>query len=200
VSASSAGPSGVCIRLNNGEQVLDKVQKIAPVPVRHGKQLFAGLVTDRQRPAFQVFGPLQQTCKRLPVKPVERQHLGARQHGGIELEGRVFRGGAHQRDGAVLHPRQEAVLLRLVEPVDFVHEKQRALPLLIAPQLGRLEHLLQVSHARVDRADLLEVKPCLARQQPGNGGLAGAGRPPQDHRRDPARGNHPADQPFGPVR
>jgi hypothetical protein len=60
------------------------------------------------------------------VEAVEDQDLGAREEGGVQLEGRVLGGGPDQHDGAVLHVRQEAILLRLVEAVDLVDEEQRA--------------------------------------------------------------------------
>ena len=114
------------------------------------------------------------------VEPVEHQHQRARQQRAVELEGRVLGGGADQRDGAVLHVRQEAVLLRAVEAVDLVDEQQRALAGL-APALGAVEGLAQVLHAREDGRELLEGELGLVRQQPRHRGLAGARRAPQDH-------------------
>ena len=54
---------------------------------------------------------------------LERQHAGARQKSGIELEGRVLRRRADQNDRAVFHDRQEAVLLGAVEAMDLVDEQ-----------------------------------------------------------------------------
>ena len=45
----------------------------------------------------------------------------------IDLEAGVLGGRADQRDGAVFGGREQAVLLRLVEPVDLVHEQDRLL-------------------------------------------------------------------------
>ena len=84
---------------------------------------------------------------------------------------------------------QKGILLGLVEAVDFVDEQQRTAPLL-APDARLFEHLLEIRHAGEDRRDLLEGETRLARQQPRDGGLAGARRPPQDDRRDAARRQH----------
>ena len=116
---------------------------------------------------------------------MEHQHDGAREQRAVELEGGVLGGGADQRDGAVLHVGEEAVLLRAVEAVDLVDEQQRALAGL-APALGAVEGLAQVLHAREDGRELLEGEVGLVRQQARHRGLAGARRPPQDHALQPA--------------
>ena len=85
--------------------------------------------------------------------------------------------------------RQKSVLLGLVEPVYFIDKKQRALPLLAA-QLGRLEHPAQFRNAAKDCADLDKMKVGLIREQPGNRGFANPRRPPENQRRQRARGQH----------
>ena len=95
--------------------------------------------------------------ERLVVETVEAQHGGARQHGGVELEGRVLGRRADERDRAVLHVGEEAVLLRAVEAVDLVDEKQRAAALL-APRLGAVEGFAQILDAGEDRRELLELE------------------------------------------
>ena len=70
----------------------------------------------------------------------EAEHAAARQEGGDDLEGRVLGGGPDQSHRAVLDVRQDGVLLRLVEAVDLVDEKDRAQPG-AAVNLG-LGHLL----------------------------------------------------------
>ena len=59
---------------------------------------------------------------------LEDEHGGAREQRGVQLEGRVLGRRADQRDGAVLHDRQEGILLRAVEAMDLVDEEQRPLP------------------------------------------------------------------------
>ena len=84
---------------------------------------------------------------------------------------------------------RKLILLRAVEAVDLVDEQQRPLPGL-APRARRLEDLLQVGDAGEDRRDLLEMQLGRLRQQPRHGGLAGAGRPPEDQRAERARLQH----------
>ena len=54
---------------------------------------------------------------------LQHEHAGAREQRAVDLEAGVLGGGADEGDGAVLGRRQEAVLLRLVEPVDLVDEE-----------------------------------------------------------------------------
>ena len=81
--------------------------------------------------------------------------------------------------------REQRVLLGLVEAVDLVEEEDRALPALAEPVLGPLDDLAHVLHAGVDRAHRLEGLVGRARDEPGDRGLAGPGRAPEDHRRQP---------------
>jgi hypothetical protein len=60
--------------------------------------------------------------------------------------------------------------------------KQRALPVRAAVP-GGLEDLSQLRHPGEDRADLDEMQIGLGGEQPGDGGLAHPGRPPEDQRR-----------------
>ena len=80
--------------------------------------------------------------------------------------------------------------------MDLVDEEQRALARL-APAAGDLEDLLEVGDAGEDRRNLLEMKVGLARQQPRDGGLAGARRPPEDQRTERAGGEHPRQRAVG---
>jgi hypothetical protein len=143
------------------------------------------------------FGALLEHAQGLRPQPVQRQHLGARQHGADELEGGVFGGGADERDGAVFHVGQEAVLLGPVEAVDLVDEQAGA-PALLAPGARRLEGLLEVGDAGKDRRHLLEIEPGMAGEQPGDRGLAGAGRAPQHDRGDAAGLDHAGQHAFRP--
>ena len=65
--------------------------------------------------------------------------------------------------------------------------------------LARLgEHLLEVGDAREDRRDGDEAHADRVGEQPRDRGLAGAGRPPQDHRGELARRDHPPDRAVRP--
>ena len=79
---------------------------------------------------------------------------------------------------------QDDVLLGLVEAVDLVDEQDRA-PAVHAQSLLRLGcNPAQLRHARADGADRAEVTAGEGRDEEGEGGLAAAGRAPEDDRRD----------------
>ena len=183
-------------RGDRAEHFLGHVEHRAPVAVGHGFQGLARLGVERQRTPFLGLGTLQKPIERHIVETVEHQHDGARQQSAVELEGGVLGGGADERDGAVLHVRQETVLLRAVEAVDLVDEQQRALAGL-ALALGAVEGLAQVLHAREDGGELLEHEIGLVRQQARHGGLAGTGRAPQDHALQPAAPEHARQRALG---
>ena len=136
------------------------------------------------------FGARHQGFQRVVVQPLQHQHLHARQQRAVQLERGILRGGPDQDDGAVLHIRQEPVLLGAVEAVDLVDEQQRALAR-VAPGAGGVEHPAQVGHAGEHRGNLLEHQPAHIGQQAGDGGLAGARRAPE-HQRGQLAGRHHA--------
>ena len=80
---------------------------------------------------------------------------------------------------------QQRVLLGLAEAVDLVEEQDRALAPLAEPLLGPLEHLADVLHPGADRRELLERLGGVGGDGLGQGRLARARRPPEDHRREP---------------
>ncbi len=141
----------------------------------------ARVTGQRQLTPLMRFGALKQRLDRRVVEPLEGEHARPRQQRRIELEGRILGGGADQDDGAVFHMRQEGILLRAVEAVDLVDEQQRAASLL-APRLGRVEHLAQIGDAGMDGRELLEMEIGDFGQQSRHGGLTGARRSPEDHR------------------
>ncbi len=131
------------------------------VPVRHADQAGPRFVIERQRFALGCLRPLQKFLEAGLVMRLERQDARPREERGVKLERRVLGGGADQDDGAILHDRQEAVLLRPVEPVDLVDEKQRLAPR-HAPGARRFEYLLKIRNAGEDCRNLLECETCLA--------------------------------------
>ena len=177
------------IRLRHVEHGLGEIDQMPAVAVGHGDAGDPRRLVERQAAPDLLLGTLQERFERLMAEPFQHQHLGPRQQGRVEREGRILRGRADQRDRAVLHHRQKAVLLGAVEAVDLVDEQERPAARL-TPGTGLLERLLQVGDAGEDRRHLDELEPCLVGQQAGDGGLAGPGRPPQDHRADMPRGEH----------
>ena len=159
------------------------------VAVGHADERRARVGIERQRLAFDRLGARQQLLDRSRVERFEHQHAGARKQRRIQLERWILGGGADQHDGAVLHHRQERILLRAVEAVDLVDEQQRPLPGLAA-RARLLEHLLEVGDAGEDRGNLLEMQLGRVGEKPRHRGLAGARRPPEDQRAERAGIEH----------
>ena len=109
------------------------------------------------------------------------EHLRSRQQRGVDLERRILGRRADQHDVAGLDARQERVLLRFVEAVDFVDEDDGA-------AAGGAAEPLGLGH---DLADFLDAGQHGAERHESRGRvgddarerrLAGAGRPPEDDR------------------
>ena len=112
---------------------------------------------------------------------LEAQQEGARQQRGDDGERRVLRRGRDERHQAVLHRREQHVLLRLREAVHLVDEQHRRMaPRQLAAcalQLGA-----DLLDAGGDRRQLHEAAVGGLRHHGGDGGLAHPGRSPQEHR------------------
>ena len=169
--------------------LLHQVEQRAPVPVRHVPECRARVGFQRQGAADLGLRAHQQILEVRVAKAVQHQNLRPGQQRRIQFERGIFRGGTDQQDRTVFHMRQEPVLLRLVEPVDFVDEQQRAHTGTAALARG-FEHLLEVRDSGEDRRDLDEFQIGLVRQKPRDGGLAHPRRPPEDQRRQGARRQH----------
>jgi hypothetical protein len=70
--------------------------------------------------------------------------------------------------------------------MDLVEEEDRALAARGAAVLGARQHLAHLGSARLDRRLLLERRARVDGEHARERGLAGAGRPVQDHRVRPA--------------
>ncbi len=80
--------------------------------------------------------------------------------------------------------------------MDFVDEKKCALPNFSSRARG-IECLLEVGNAREHRRELLEMELESGREQPRDGGLAGARRAPEHDRMRPSLRDHPSDRALG---
>ncbi len=77
--------------------------------------------------------------------------------------------------------------------MDLIHEQKSPLPRLRGdPGLG--EYLFEIGDSREHRRQRHEPQAHGVGEQPGDAGLAGSRRPPQDHRAQFAGGDHPADR------
>ena len=95
----------------------------------------------------------------------------------------VLGSGADQHDQAVLDRRQQRILLGLVEPVHFVQEKDRAPAEFPDSQPGLGNDLADVLDGGADGRQLAELFGSAGGDHACQRGLAGAGRSPQDYRR-----------------
>jgi hypothetical protein len=111
----------------------------------------------------------------------QREHAHPRQQRRIYLEGRILSGRADERYRAVFGVRQHRVLLGFVPAMHLVDEQYRALVWDVA---GLVYRLAQVGHPGGDRRHRDKPRLREAGDDFRQGGLAGAGRPPEDHARD----------------
>ncbi len=108
--------------------------------------------------------------------------LRSREQGGVHLERGVLGGGADEDDVAGLDAGKEGVLLGLVESVDLVDEQDRP-PAPVRPRRRRpRQHPADLLDAGEDGAERDEPRGRHVGDEPGQGGLAAAGRAPQDDR------------------
>lgn len=177
--------------LGEGVELFGHVEEVAAVAVGHGDQGVAGVVVQGQSVAGEVLGAVEERGQRGFVEALEDEDLGPGQEGAVEFEAGVLRGGADQDDRAVLDVGQEAVLLGAVEAVDLVDEQQGALAD-GAPAACGGEDLPQLGDAGEGGRHRLEGQVGGVRQEPGNGRLSDAGRPPQDGGAETLLGDHAA--------
>ena len=71
-------------------------------------------------------GAVKQHARLVGRQGLQLEYERTARQRGVDEHRRVVRRGADQDDGAVLDVRQQDVLLGFVEPVDFVHEENRA--------------------------------------------------------------------------
>ena len=90
--------------------------------------------------------PFENADQRRLGERLEHEDLRAREQRRVHLEGRVLGRGADEHDVSGLDPRQERVLLRLVEPVDLVDEDDGPAAA-AATQLGSRHHVLDLLDA-----------------------------------------------------
>ena len=82
-------------------------QRGAAVAVGHPHQHGAGLGIERQLSALDCLGMDEQLFDRRRIERMKHQHARPRQQRRVELERRIFGGGADQHHGAVFHDRAE---------------------------------------------------------------------------------------------
>ena len=111
---------------------------------------------------------------------LELENLRARGERAVDEEERIVRGGADQRDRAVLDVRQQNVLLGLVEAVDLVDEEDGFLAAGPAALPGGFEERPQDRHVGQHAAGPLEAAAGRPGDDLGERGFAAAGRAVED--------------------
>ena len=131
-------------RMCRGTHLLEQVEQAACIAIRQSDQPFTGIRGEaqiRQRPFA---GTVKQGAHLRLIERLQHIDRSTREQGGIDLERRIFGRRADEGQQARFDEGQEAVLLRLIEAVDFVDEENRPPPL-PAPHFGlgyRLAHFL----------------------------------------------------------
>ena len=96
-----------------------------------------------------VKGAVEQRQQVVAVKALQYINCTAREERTDDFEGRVLGGGADERNDARLHSREEGVLLRLGEAVDFIDEENRALRTEEGVGLGSLYDIAHILHTTI---------------------------------------------------
>jgi len=108
-------------------------------------------------------------------------HATAGEQGGVDFERRVLGSGTDQANAAFLDVRQEGILLRFVEAMNFVDKNDGARAVL-AGAVGIAHDLLDFLDAGEHGGKLDEVSLGDTGDDLGKGSLTGARRAPEDHR------------------
>jgi len=95
---------------------------------RVGQQTLASGLLDL-RHVGQFERTLQQLSQVICTQGLQHIDRGTRQQSGVDLERRVFCGGANEREQATFDMRQKSILLAFVESVHFVHKDDGVLSL-----------------------------------------------------------------------
>ena len=136
-------------------------------------------------------GAVQQLLQVFRLQGLQYEDLAAGQQGSDHLKGWILRRGADQDDRTGLDCTKEGVLLRLVETVDLVNkENRRARAGKERLGLRRVNHVADILHPSTHGGKGEELAVQHPGNDPGQGGLADAGRAPENKGRQSARLHH----------
>jgi hypothetical protein len=93
----------------------------------------------------------------------------------VDLEIGVFSGGTHKDHGAIFYPRQQCILLGLVETMHFIDEEDRALLVELGPLLRLGNRFADLLHSRKHGVEGNKVRRGGIGDHLGQRGLAGTG-------------------------
>ena len=173
------------------EDTFQQIDEITAVAVGQFGQRPPCLGRHRQFALQFRFGPLRDLFEGIGIQRIHNEHFATGKQCAVQLEGGILRRGADQSYGTVFHIREEAILLRPVEPVNLVDEKQCSLAV-FAPLRRLIERLAQISDSGKHRRERGEMKTGAGCHHPGQRRFATAGRPPENKTGQMAGVDHPA--------
>ena len=130
-------------------------------------------------------GAIDQLFELFDLERLELKNLGARNQRAVYVEKRVVGRGADQTQISALHIRQENVLLRLVEVMNFVDEQNRFLAGCSKPIRGSRHYPPHLRDVAFHSAEALEFRAGHVRDDLRERRFTGAGRAGQDDGRQP---------------
>ena len=141
-------------------------------------------------------GAVEERLEILLFEGAEDVDLTAAQQRGDHLEGGVFGCGADERDDPLLDGPEQGILLGFVEAVYLVDEEEGRFLVEKALFSGRFDHFADLLDSGCNGREGEEGSVELRGDDPGEGGLADARRPPEDERGDVSRFEEFAEDAF----
>src|SRR6267142_1310533 len=159
----------------------EQIEQTACVTVRKSDHPLARAHVERESREDFTHGAVEQLPELGLRETLEHVHRGARKQRADHFKRGVLGRGTYESEQSLLHEWQECVLLRLVEAVHFIHEKDGALSgcrqRLLGPPYGLLDVFDAGKHS--GKGDKLRVE--RAGHEARERRLADPRRPPQDH-------------------
>ena len=168
--------------LRRDAELLDQIEQAPPVAVGVGNDRVA---CRRRKRGLRHRGRErtdQQLRQLIGVECLEHIHRCARQQRAVDLEGRVFGCRTDERHQPLLDIGQKRILLRLVEAVNFIDEKDGVAARLRKCRLGTGDRIADVLDSGQHRRQGDKVGIECVGHQSRQGRLADAGGSPQNHR------------------
>ena len=162
--------------------MFDEIDEPSPVTVGVGDDRVAGRRRHRGARHRRRKRPVEQRCELVRLERFQNIHRGTRQQRADHLERRILGRGADERDEPALDEWKKRILLRLVEAMHLVDEKNRVPAGLRERRLGARNRVADVLDTGEDCRNGDEVRVECVGHQPRERSLPRSRRSPQDHR------------------
>ena len=166
---------------------VEQAERLAGIALRQLGEGGEGPLADRHVPVGEAVRARESTLEKghqvVGRQRLEDEQTHAREQGRVQLEAGILGGRADERDGAAFDPGQQRILLGLVEAVDLVEEQHRPAPRRAQQPFRLRHHRFQFAGADPHRAVFQEPGGGVLGHQARQGGLAAAGRAPEQERR-----------------